>query len=409
MLKNLNVTLHATGGVAVYKVADLCRELIKQGANVKVTMTDAAQEFVTPLLFQILSKNEVYTDLFFESNPGKVNHIDVADWTDLAIIAPATANTIAKVANGFADDFTTTTLLATTAPVFVIPAMNMNMLNNPSTQANLGRLQQRDWYIMDPDTGFLAEGYSGRGRYPEKTRIMNELDMFLKNNVDPRAVLKGKKMLITAGGTREKLDPVRYLTNASSGKMGHELARVAAELGADVTLVTASSLEVPRNIRRIQVESAMEMYKAVDETFDQQDILIMAAAVSDYRPAEEKEHKTKKVDQEGNELTIHLEENPDILKEMGKRKSSKQITVGFAAETKNIEAYARAKVKSKNLDFIVANDVSQVDAGFNVDTNEVLIINREGNSSHFDNASKTIIANQILNYLNEYMREKGMM
>jgi phosphopantothenoylcysteine decarboxylase/phosphopantothenate--cysteine ligase len=390
MLKGKKIALFVTGGIAVYKAVDLLRTFIKHEAIVKVAMTDAAAKFVSPLTFQILSKQAVHIDTFSEEEPDQVQHIHLADWADVAVIAPATANTLAKVANGIADNFVTSTLLATRAPLFVVPAMNTHMYENPATKENIATLEKRGVYVMDPDTGFLAEGYEGKGRYPENTRIVEELIQFIieKNDSLP---LKGKHVLVTAGGTKERIDPVRYISNDSSGKMGHRLAEAAYYKGAEVTLVTTSELETPSFLKRIKVQSAKEMYQAVNNHFDKIDVLIMAAAVSDYAPSTVSEHKMKKQE----ELTIELKKNPDILKEMGAKKAH-QFLVGFAAETENIEEYATRKLREKNADIIVANDVGKKDRGFNVDENEVILYAKDGSATHLPLSSKSEIAQHII-------------
>lgn len=397
MFKDKKIAFYVTGGIAVYKSIQLMRDLIKLGAEVKVAMTPAAAEFVAPLTFQVLSKNAVHMDTFSEELPQYVQHIHLADWADLNIVAPATANTVAKLAHGFADNFVTSALLATTSPLFVVPAMNEHMYEHPATQENLQILQNRGAYIMEPETGFLAEGYSGKGRFPESAAIIEALESFLID-LDEQLPLKGKSILITAGGTKERIDPVRYISNDSSGKMGHALAEAACRQGAEVTLITASSLPVHKKIRTISIDSAAALYKEVDQRFDQTDALIMAAAVSDYAPAHQADHKMKKQDQ----LTIELKKNPDILKAMGKKRAH-QILIGFAAETEHIEQYALKKLKEKNLDMIVANDVGQSDRGFNTDQNEVTIYFRAEEPATILLTDKTKVAEKIVQLLIQQM------
>ncbi len=391
MLTNKNVAVFVTGGIAVYKAADLVRKFIKAGANVRVAMTKSAQEFITPLTFQILSKHIVYIDTFDEKDAENVSHIHLADWTELAVIAPATANIIGKMANGIADEMVSTSLLATTAPRLIVPAMNQNMLENPATLANMEKLRSFGYTLMEPDYGFLAEGYEGKGRMPEPEKIVEAARMLLIENAEDLP-LKNKKVLISAGGTKEKLDPVRYLTNRSSGKMGHRLAEAARDLGANVILVTASQLERPFGVNAISVDSALEMQTAVMEHFDTADIIVMAAAVSDYRPKNQVDQKIKK--SAGSGLVIELEENPDILATMGQKKT-KQFLIGFAAETNNVEKYASEKLTRKNADMIVANDVSKPDAGFDKDTNEVVILQADKEPIHIANKLKTDLAKDI--------------
>lgn len=374
MLKDKNIALYVTGGIAIYKVVDLMRDFIKQGAKVRVAMTESATEFVTPLTFQILSQHEVHIDTFSEKNPEHVAHVDLADWTDVAVIAPATANTIAKMTHGLADNFVTSSLLATKAPIFVVPAMNTDMFENRATQENIATLKNRGIQVVDPDTGFLAEGYEGKGRYPENTRIIAELEAFILAN-SANLPLKGLEVVVSAGGTKERIDPVRYITNDSSGKTGHAVAEAAYYKGANVTLVTASDLPAPYGVETVRIESAKELYKAIDRRFEETDILIMSAAVSDYGVADAADSKMKK-DDDSAPVTIELTENPDILKTMGQKKEE-QFLVGFAAETDKIEEYAKKKLREKNLDMIVANEVGRDDRGFNVDQNQVVIFTDE--------------------------------
>lgn len=391
MLRNKHVTVFVTGGIAVYKAADLVRKFIKAGAEVRVAMTESATKFVQPLTFQILSRNEVYIDTFDEKEPQNVSHIHLADWTELAVIAPATANIIAKMANGIADDMVSTTLLATTAPRLIVPAMNQHMLENPATQENLAKLERYGYTIMEPDTGFLAEGYEGKGRMPEPERIMAGAHQLLLTNATDLP-LRNKTVIVSAGGTIERIDPVRYISNDSSGKMGHRLAEAARDLGANVILVTASKLERPFGMMVIPVQSARDMQAAIMEHFETADIVIMAAAVSDYRPKTQADQKMKKSQQD---IQISLEENPDILATMGKQKTH-QFLIGFAAETNNVETYAKDKLKRKNADMIVANDVSKAGAGFNKDTNEVIIYQPDKEPIHLGMKTKMEIAKEIL-------------
>lgn len=395
MIKDKKIALYATGGIALYKVANLVRTLIKKGAQVRVAMTEAAQEFVSPLTFQTLTKHKVYTDLFSGDETSHVDHVALAQWADYSVVAPATANTMAKIAHGIADDFVTTSLLASKGPVFWLPAMNDNMYQQVSSQKVRQALKEAGHYIVEPDTGFLAEGYHAKGRFPDEKTILEEFYAFIREERDDLP-LKGKKVLVTSGGTIERIDPVRYISNDSSGKMGNQVAEVAYELGAEVVLVTASNYPVYSKIRRIQVNSAEEMLRGVDDNFQEADVLVMAAAVSDYRVKTTSDQKLKKNQQDdGKDLIIELMENPDILKTMGQKKDQ-QILVGFAAETQNIETYAKKKLSEKNLDMIVANDVSKEGSGFNVDTNEVLIFKSDGQTIHHPMASKRVIAEKIL-------------
>lgn len=283
ILKDKKIAVYVTGGIAVYKMANLVRALIKKGAQVRVAMTPAATEFVTPLTFQVLTRQAVLLDNFAEDRPSHVAHIEMADWADYSLVAPATANTLAKMAHGIADNAVTSALLATATPIFVVPAMNEKMYENFATQDNISILQSHDYYVMEPDTGFLAEGYEGKGRFPEESRIIDEFESWILAHT-PNLSLSGKRIIISAGGTQEKIDPVRYITNRSSGRMGHALAEAAFYRGAEVVLVTASHLPIHRGIRTILVASAREMYQVISKEFEQADGLIMAAAVSDYRP-----------------------------------------------------------------------------------------------------------------------------
>ncbi|SFB87362.1 phosphopantothenoylcysteine decarboxylase / phosphopantothenate--cysteine ligase [Alkalibacterium subtropicum] len=398
MLKGKKIALYVTGGIAVYKVVDLMRSLIKAGAEVQVAMTESATQFVSPLTFQVLSKRNVYRNIFAEDDPAKVNHIHFADWPDLAIVAPLSANTLAKLANGIADNFVSSALLATTCPIFTIPAMNEHMYENPATQTNIETLRGRELYVMNPDEGFLAEGYSGKGRFPTQERILDELRLFIREK--GRALpLKGKSVIVTAGGTKERIDPVRFISNDSSGKMGHAVAEAAWEKGAEVTLITASPLAVSGNITVIRVESADEMHEAVSSRFDSSDALIMAAAVSDYSPETTHTRKMKKRDK----LTLTLKKNPDILKEMGKRKQTRQCLVGFAAETDKIEEYAKKKLEEKNADLIVANDVGKKDRGFNVDKNEVIFFSHHEEPQTINLKAKKDIAEDIVDWISNFI------
>ena len=393
LLKDKNIALYVTGGIAVYKVVDLMRSFIKKGANVQVAMTESATKFVSPLTFQILSRQEVYVDTFDEKNPEIVAHVNISDWADVSVVAPATANTIAKMAHGIGDNFVTSALLATKSPVFVVPAMNTDMYDNPATQNNIKLLKDRNIQFVEPDYGFLAEGYEGKGRFPENNRIVEELSDFILSRTEDLP-LKGQKILVSAGGTKERIDPVRYITNDSSGKMGHAVAEAAYYEGAEVTLVTASELPAPSGIETVRVDSALELFDEIDTRFDQTDVLIMAAAVSDYRVANEADSKMKKMDDSG-PVTIELTENPDILKTMGDKKKE-QFLVGFAAETDHLEKYAKKKLKEKNLDIIVANEVGRSDRGFNADENQVILFTADGDRIDVPLTAKSEVANIII-------------
>lgn len=404
MLKNKNVTLYVTGSIAVYKSLELTRLLVKQHNNVTVVMTKSATEFVTPLTFMTVSKNHVYVDEFETPNADRVNHIFLADQTDVAIVAPATANTIAKMANGIADNIVTSALLATTSPVFVVPTMNSHMLANPATDANLAKLASFGIAVMPPATGFLAEGYEGKGRMPEPTAILDWVQERLQPT--PQS-LAGKKIIVTAGGTRERIDPVRYLTNDSSGKMGVAVATAAQQAGAEITLI-AGSMKVtpPTGINVISVTSTNDMYEAVNEQFASADGLVMAAAVSDFRPATSADHKIKK-DKDHPGMTLELVENPDIVATMGAKKRADQFLVGFAAETNDLKQNAQKKLTAKHLDLMVANDVSQSQIGFNSDDNQVTFMWPDGRQQQTPIESKAKVAEKIVDIIaTDILKEK---
>jgi phosphopantothenoylcysteine decarboxylase/phosphopantothenate--cysteine ligase len=393
LFQNKKITLFVTGSIAVYKSLILTRLLVKNNNDVQVVMTEAAQKFVTPLAFQTLSKHRVVTDDFSSDDPKSIPHVKLADETDLAIVAPATANTIAKMADGIADNVVNATLLATASPIFVIPAMNNHMFNNFATQNNLTRLASAGIHVMTPETGFLAEGYSGQGRMPEPETILN----WVMSSYQPvPTALTGKKVVVTAGGTREPLDPVRYLTNHSSGKMGYAIAHAAQLAGAEVTLISAnSSLQIPNHVRLIKVETAADMLTAVQKAFQSADVLIMSAAIADFRPAHVADRKIKK-STDNQRMTLDLIRNPDILETVGQTKQKDQVMIGFAAETNDLIMNAQKKIKAKNLDMIVANDVSKKTIGFNSDNNQVTFLFANGDQIKTDVESKQQIANRLV-------------
>lgn len=402
MLAGKHVALYVSGGIAAYKAAYLVRELIRQGAEVRVVETAGAQAFVTPLTFQTLSKHAVYTDRFAQLAPDEVAHIELADWTEIALVAPATADLIAKMAQGLADDFASTALLATTAPKFVAPAMNVHMWENPATQRNVATLKADGVEIIEPATGFLAEGYSGKGRFPEPTAIVATVTAKLLAQATDLP-LHGQSVLVTAGGTRERLDPVRYLTNDSSGKMGYALATAARDLGAQVTLISAPTmLTVPAGVAYVGVDSAEAMRSALLARYQTAQMVIMAAAVADFRPVTVADNKIKKTTAD---YTLTLTKNPDILAELGQQKQQ-QFLIGFAAETQHLLTYAQKKLASKRVDMIVANDVSSAHAGFNHDTNEVTILQPNVEPQTLPLASKQVIAQQILQIALATRRDK---
>ncbi|WP_297989032.1 bifunctional phosphopantothenoylcysteine decarboxylase/phosphopantothenate--cysteine ligase CoaBC [Anoxybacillus sp.] len=389
MLQQKNVLLCVTGGIAVYKAAALTSKLVQAGANVKVVMTEAARQFVTPLTFQALSKNEVYVDTFDEKKPDVIAHIDLADWADVVLVAPATANTIAKLAHGIADNMVTTVLLATKAPVWLAPAMNVHMYEHSAVQQNMRTLQSFGYRFIEPAEGPLACGYVGKGRLEEPETIVSLLEQHLATE----ALLKGKKVLITAGPTREKLDPVRFFSNHSTGKMGYALAEVARDFGADVVLVSGpTSLPSPAGVDVVRVESAQQMYEEVMKHFHDSHIVIKTAAVADYRPKYVADNKIKK--QQG-DYTVVLERTIDILQTLGEQKTH-QFLVGFAAETNDVERYAKDKLARKNADMIVANNVVQEGAGFGTDTNIVTIFKRDGTAKPLPLLPKSEVAKEIL-------------
>ena len=392
MLIDKKILLCVTGGIAVYKAAALTSKLTQAGASVKVIMSDSARQFVTPLTFQALSRHDVYTDTFDEKESAVIAHIDLADWPDLILLAPATANVIGKLANGIADDMITTTLLATEAPVWVAPAMNVHMYAHPAVQKNMNTLRSFGYQFIEPGEGYLACGYVGKGRLEEPETIVQHLQRFFDKKDQPLP-LRGKKCLITAGPTREAIDPVRFLTNHSSGKMGYALAEEAIKLGAEVTLISGPvHLTPPAKAHVVQVESAAEMYDAVWPFYDDADIVIGTAAVADYKPKVYHTHKVKK--QPGDNV-IELERTKDILQELGMKKTH-QLIIGFAAETNAVEEYARGKLEKKNADMIVANNVTTAGAGFGTDTNIVTMFKRDGSAINLPMLTKTETAKRIL-------------
>ena len=390
MLENVKIGVFVMGGIAAYKVPELVRQLIKKGAQVQVAMTQSAQEFVTPLTLQVLTKRPVLTHTFDEREPSQVQHVAMADWCDLALVVPATANGLAKMVHGLADDVVTTTLLAVTAPVLVVPAMNVHMYENPATQRNLAQLRADGLTIMEPDTGFLAEGYEGKGRLPELHRIVAQVERLYARTHLPQS-LAGKQVIVSAGGTRERIDPVRYISNDSSGKMGYAMAQAADWLGATVTLVsTTQSLLPPEGVQVQEVASAQELAQAMTAHYDQMDYVVMAAAVSDYRVKHPHDQKIKKVAGQ-TDWQLDLVQNPDILAQLGQTKRQ-QVLSGFAAETQNLLEHARAKLSKKGADWLIANDVSNPAIGFNSDKNQVYVLGAQGQEVLLPQQSKTSLA-----------------
>lgn len=390
MLENVKIGVFVMGGIAAYKVPELVRQLIKKGAQVQVAMTQSAQEFVTPLTLQVLTKRPVLTHTFDEREPSQVQHVAMADWCDLALVVPATANGLAKMAHGLADDVVTSTLLAVTAPILVVPAMNVHMYENPATQRNLAQLRADGLTLMEPDTGFLAEGYEGKGRLPELHRIVAQAERLYARTHLPQS-LAGKQVIVSAGGTRERIDPVRYISNDSSGKMGYAIAQAADWLGATVTLVsTTHSLLPPEGVQVQEVTSAQELAQAMTSHYDQMDYVVMAAAVSDYRVKHPHNQKIKKVAGQ-TDWQLDLVQNPDILAQLGQTKRQ-QVLIGFAAETQNLLEHARAKLSKKGADWLIANDVSNPAIGFNSDKNQVYVLGAQGQEVLLPQQSKTSLA-----------------
>ena len=397
MLKDKTVVIGVSGGIAVYKTLDVVSRLRKLGVNVNVIMTKSATEFVTPLSFQSLSQNYVVCDMFEDPKTWDVEHISLAKRADVFLIAPATANVIGKIANGIADDMLTTTVMATKAKVLIAPAMNTNMYENPILQRNINTLKELGYNFVEPESGRLACGDTGKGKLASPETIVDEVVKLLSKGQD----LKGKSIIVTAGPTVESIDPMRYITNRSTGKMGYSIAKEAIERGADVTLITGpTNLTPPQNLKKlVKIESAKDMYEAVLENLDENDVVIKSAAVADYKP---KNYSNKKIKKSDDDLVIELDRNKDIAQEIGKIKNNK-ILVGFAAETNDLIENASLKIKKKNLDFIVANDLTKEGAGFGVDTNIVKIIDKEGNIKEYPKMKKEEVANIILDKIKELL------
>lgn len=388
-LKGKSVVVGVCGGIAAYKAVEVVSRLKKLGADVDVIMTANAQKFVTPLTFRSLSHRPVVTDMFDEPEYWDIKHISLAKKADLFIIAPATANIIGKLASGIADDMLTTTVVAAKAPVLIVPAMNHDMYSNAIVQQNIEKLKGLGYIFMEPDTGVMAEGTYGKGRLPEPCAIVEAAAGLLNPSCD----LKGLRILVTAGPTRENIDPVRYISNYSSGKMGYAVAEAAAERGADVVLVSGPvSVSAPAGVKLVSVNTAVEMRDAVINEFSDCDAVVMAAAVADYRAAEVSDLKIKKDD---DEMILRLEKNPDILRELGGLKGGR-ILAGFCAETDHLVENALKKVEAKNLDMIVANDVTMEGAGFGTDTNIIKIVKRDGSVIDLPLMSKKDAAHKVL-------------
>ena len=391
----MNILLIVSGGIAAYKSIELCSSLVKQDNNVKVILTKNAENFVTQLPFQTLTKNRVYTSTFEEIDENEIQHIDLTKWADKIIVAPATANLISKFANGIADDLATSLMLAVrdTSIVYIVPAMNTFMYRNPIIQDNMNRLIKLGFNFVEPDSGLLACGDVGEGKFPSIDKIQS----FIFNEKEQD--LKGKKVLVTAGPTKEFIDPFRCLTNPSTGKMGISIANECARRGAEVILVSSVDNDtISSKVKKIKITSTNDMFEVVKNNFKDCDFIIKAAAVSDYTPVQVFDKKVKK--QEGN-LTIEFQRTQDILKYVGDNKTDKQKVIGFAAETNNLIEYAKEKIVKKNLDFIVANDISKKDIGFGSDDNEVYIIDKHDNIKKIDKSNKNNIAKAIVDEISK--------
>ncbi|MDD2556957.1 MAG: bifunctional phosphopantothenoylcysteine decarboxylase/phosphopantothenate--cysteine ligase CoaBC [Desulfuromonas sp.] len=387
-LKGKQIVLGVCGGIAAYKAVELLRLLTKAGAIVSVVMTRNACEFVTPLTFQTLSYNPVHTDMFDLYQEKEIGHISLADKADLCVVVPATANIIGKLGAGIADDLLSTTLMATKAPIVLAPSMNVNMYESAAVQHNMQVLFQRGFHLIEPDVGALACGWDGKGKLPAPAHILAWVE-----RIATPADLAGQRILVTAGPTREELDPARCLTNYSSGKMGYAIARAAWQRGAEVVLVSGpTALEAPVGIRRVGVKSALDMHAAVMRELPWATVVIKAAAVADYRPCSTASQKIKK---KNAAMSIELEPNPDILAEIGAQKTT-QVVIGFAAETHDLLHHAQDKLKRKNLDMIVANDITAIGAGFDIETNVVKLLHADGRVENLPQQSKASVAHALL-------------
>lgn len=384
-----------TGGIAAYKTAFLIRDLVSNGAEVKVAVTPSALSFITPLTLSTLSQNDIIVNTFPDSNSSYSNtwHIDVATWADLMIIAPATINTVAKIVNGFADNALTTLVTALRCPLIIAPAADMDMYQNPITQKNIKTLSDLGYFVVEAEEGFLASGLTGKGRIADLSKILDAAEIVLKGY---KKDLTGRKILVTAGPTQEDIDPVRFITNRSSGKMGYQIAKSAFLRGADVTLISGPSSEkIYPEIKKVNIKSADEMYKAVQQEIEENEILIMSAAVADYTPAEKKSTKIKKED---NFQNIELTKTVDILSAVNKEN---KFIVGFALETDNEIEHAKKKLTQKGLDMIVLNSLREAGSGFEIDTNKITIINKRLDVTDLPLLTKFETANQILNQINK--------
>lgn len=397
-MQNKKIVLYVTGSIAAYKAVYLLRLFQKQGADVKVVMTPFAEKFVSQLTFASLAKCPVYSESNFTNHGENIDHIELAKWADISVVAPASADFIAKMANGIADNFALTTLLATDTSKYVVPAMNDVMWNNFATRKNIETLEQNGIKILNPEYGRLAEGYKAKGRMIEPEEIVQTI--YASDN--PK-LLSGKNVLITAGGTIEDIDPVRYISNRSTGKMGYALADVAVKQGANVTLISANChLQVPENINFIKVKTSDELKNSILTKLPKNDVLIMAAAVSDFKPVHVAKQKIKKSD-DSNELVLHLQKTDDILKLVADQKKANQVIIGFAAETNDVKRNAKLKLEKKHLDLIVLNDVSNQKIGFGSDDNQVTIMNKNGILKQTGIESKEKIAKTIINVIKQQL------
>ena len=398
-MRGKHITVAVSAGIAAYKAIEVVSRLRKKGAEVKVVMTQNATHIASPLTFGEISGHPVALDMFEQVHQWDVEHIALATWADAYVVVPATANVIGKIYAGIADDMLTTTIMATTAPKYLCPAMNTEMYNNLITQRNLEGLRSLGYHIMDPAEGWLACGITGVGRLPEPEAIVD----WLESKMCSTNELEGTTILVTAGGTQESIDPVRYIGNRSSGKMGYAIAEQAARMGAKVILVSApTSLPIPNGVDFISVDSAVSMQEAVEARYNDVNVVIMAAAVSDFRVLHKAEQKIKKMES----MTIELVKNPDILQGLGSKKSH-QILVGFAAETEHVIKYGQDKVAKKNLDMLVANDVSKSNAGFNVDTNEGYFLYPDKEPKEMPNMKKSDLARHILREVIDLVANKA--
>ena len=398
-MRGKHIIVAVSAGIAAYKAIEVVSRLRKKGAEVKVVMTQNATHIASPLTFGEISGHPVALDMFEQVHQWDVEHIALATWADAYVVVPATANVIGKIYAGIADDMLTTTIMATTAPKYLCPAMNTEMYNNPITQRNLEGLRSLGYHIMDPAEGWLACGITGVGRLPEPEAIVDWLEAKMCSTNE----LEGTTILVTAGGTQESIDPVRYIGNRSSGKMGYAIAEQAAHMGAKVILVSApTSLPIPSGVDFISVDSAVSMQEAVEARYNDVNVVIMAAAVSDFRVLHKAEQKIKKMES----MTIELVKNPDILQGLGSKKSH-QILVGFAAETEHVIKYGKDKVAKKNLDMLVANDVSKSNAGFNVDTNEGYFLYPDKEPKEMPNMKKSDLARHILREVIDLVANKA--